>query len=204
MLPDVKICPTALVQMLCASVEPFKKECLGILFGSLPTKNENQFVIAFVQTLGCVHRKGFNEISTNTKSWQRLENFISCLPRPFGYFGDFHSHNEWGTIDPPDEMSMFDIERMRMKNDALEIIIAVSSCRKNPNPWFVDEDGSLRGSFGSKQKMYNFIISAYVLDSNDLDDVQKPKPKKIKIAAPEFIKSFNRALECRSARIRKS
>lgn len=195
MLPSVKIHRAALVQLLCASVEPFKKECLGILFGSLPTKTNNQFIITFVQPIQCVNRKRFTEISANDKSWRRLESFFSQIPGRSRYIGVFHSHTEWGeNSEPSPEMSDRDIVTMQKDGDALWIIISISSCRKTPTVWAVDEDGSLRGSYGGEDDIYNFVISAYVLEPNY---TQKPKPKKIKIIAPEFIKSFNYALEHR-------
>lgn len=203
MLPSVQIYFNALAQMLCASVEPFKKECLGVLFGSLPTKTKNQFIIAFVQPVQCVNRKRFTEIKPNDKSWFRLQDFFSQIPGRSRYLGDFHSHAEWGNLNPSDKMSDQDIVAMQEDSYKLEIIIAISSCAKTPKLWAVEEDGSLCGSFGSKKTMYDFIISAYVLYSDDADDDQKPKPKKIKIATPEFIKSFNRVLERRRARTNK-
>lgn len=203
MLPSVQIYFNALAQMLCASVEPFKKECLGVLFGSLPTKTKNQFIIAFVQPVQCVNRKRFTEIKPNDKSWFRLQDFFSQIPGRSRYLGDFHSHAEWGNLNPSDKMSDQDIVAMQEDSYKLEIIIAISSCAKTPKLWAVEEDGSLCGSFGGDESMYDFVVSAYVLDANELDEAQKPKSKKIKIAAPEFIKSFNRALNRSQTRIRK-
>ncbi len=196
MLPSVKIHRNALAQLLCASVEPFKKECLGILFGSLPTKTNNQFVITYVQPLQCVNRKRFTRVEVPDKRWSRFKKFFSKIPGRSRYIGDFHSHAEWGeNSEPLAEMSKQDIDSMQKDGYALEILISISSCKGRPNLWAVQDDGSLSGSYGNEDYMYDFVISAYVLEPNY---TQKPTPKKIKIIAPEFIKAFNYALDHRS------
>lgn len=194
MLPSVYIRSEALVQMMCASVEPFKKECLGVLFGRMPTKNDNQFIITYVLPLQYVKRIGFSEIATQQKSWRRLENLFFDMPPRFRPIGDFHSHAKWGEQLVSDEMSEQDEKDMRKQENALEIIVSISSRNNRPQLWVTKDNGSLAGSFGSKKRVYDFVISAYMLEPNY---TQKPKPKKIKIIAPEFIKAFNYALEHR-------
>lgn len=189
MTPSVYVCRNALETMIAASVETFKKECFGFVFGRAPTKSRPHFVITSTAPLQCVKRSN-GKIEGHARSERRLKEFFARMPRSSRPLGNFHSHTEWGDTQYGAAMSTADTLSMARENAKIEFIIAISSRKKGKAEWRANDDGSVAGSFGSGRYNYNFSINGYVLEYRD----NEPVPVRIKIIAPEAIRAFNRAM----------
>lgn len=190
MLPTVRIYRDAFETMLSASIETFKKECFGFVFGCAPTKSRQHFIITNVSPLQCSKRSN-GKIEEHARSERRLKKFYECMPRRSRPLGNFHSHTEWGDTRYGAAMSTADILSMAREKAKIEFIIAISSRKKGRAEWYANEDGSISVSFGSGHYNYNFSINGYILEYQE----GQPIPIRIKIVAPETIKALNRALK---------
>lgn len=189
MTPMAYVHRNAFETMIAASIETFKRECFGFVFGRAPTKSRQHFVITHILPLQCSKRYNW-KIEGHARSERRLKKFFALMPRSSRPIGDFHSHTEWGDTQYGATMSTADTLSMARENTKIEFIIAISSRKKGRAEWRANEDGSMAGSFGSGRYNYNFSVNAYVLECRD----NKPIPVRIKIIAPKASRALNRAL----------
>lgn len=178
----------ALETMIRASIETFKRECVGFVFGREPTKTRNTFIITTAVPLQCVRRL-HTKLRVLTRGERRLSEFFSHMPKGSQPLGDFHSHTERAGVPYTPEMSEIDIEDMKQCQSKIEFIIGITSRKRGVSEWRVNGDGSVTGSFGSGRYNYNFDIRAYIPNKEEEKD-----PQQIKIVAPEAIRAFNRTL----------
>lgn len=179
--------------MIAASIETFKRECFGAVFGRAPTKSRQHFIVTNVSPLQCPKR--FNgRIEGHARSERRLKKFFALMPRLSRPIGNFHSHTEWGDTHYKATMSVSDLLSMANEGASIEFIIAISSRKKGRAEWRAHDDGSVTGSFGSGRYNNNFSVNAYILAYHDNALI----PVRIKIIAPEAIRALNRALGYRA------
>ncbi|OGN00126.1 MAG: hypothetical protein A3B91_01785 [Candidatus Yanofskybacteria bacterium RIFCSPHIGHO2_02_FULL_41_29] len=179
------------LNMLLAAVDPFKKECLGYIFGKKPTKKRNSFIVINAIPAQLVKRRLNSEIEQSEAGFTRMDKLFSNFYSLYPVIGDFHSHPEWGLHKGSSHVSQKDIEGMRkeMKKISLWVVISISSrMREKVVFWQCQDDGGVRGSLGR----YLFEIKAYCMSGNGRPSEQKPIP--LTIYAPTAIKALNRAL----------
>lgn len=189
-MPVVYVHPRAFETMIRASIEPFKKECLGHIFGREYKKPRPYFIITDASPLQSVKTKN-QEVEATKRSDLRLRDFFSRMPthaRPIGYF---HSHTEYGNVAFSAEMSEHDKEDMMREKSKLEFIIAISSRKRGAVPWNQQPEGNIKGSFSGARYNYNLDIHAYIPALEE----DAPSAVRIKIVAPRAVEEFNRALK---------
>lgn len=179
--PGLHIQRGAFLGMVISSVETFKRECLGYVFGYKPTAGRENYLITSVHNIAMVSKRKNAEIEENERSRKRLTGLFEAAPALYRYLGDFHSHPEWGTAKGVAELSEQDIKNMLDNKKSFEIVIAVNSRKKGQVPWEVLADGGIRGSLDK----FNFHMAAFTLDAD-------AKPVQLKITAPAALKALNR------------
>lgn len=187
MAPTVYAHRHAFETMLEASVEMFKRECYGLLFGAMPSKSRPYFIITRAQSMQSL-KKLHTGVLKHAQSERRLEEFFSRMPRPSQPIGSFHSHTERADILYAPEMSTDDIKDMTQCRFKIAFIIGITSRKKGISEWRANDDDGVTGSFGGGRYNYNFDIRAYI-PGQEQEGVSQ-----IKIVAPEAIRAFNRAL----------
>lgn len=187
MLPTVHIRKEAFLEILWASMETFKSECLGFLWGRSPTVNFNRFLISDAVPFQSVRRRKNTEVEQSKRGERRLQELMQGVRgSTVKLLGYFHSHPEWGNAKPWSEMSEFDIKEMQKSGDQIEIIVSISSRKKGVLSWTLFPDGNVRGSFNK----FTLDFNAYTLflDNNK----KKGVPKRLQIVAPAALKFLNR------------
>lgn len=141
---------SALLSILCATVETFKKECFLILLGH---QKKDNFIIEHAVAIQTAKRKFTDvEITSREKLVLMLSEFFFKNSQPIG---DCHSHTEFGKGRPNVTPSKQD-EWTSKKNEAY-VIVGISAKRKIQQ-WKKIKDGGIIGSIGR----YKFEIKAYV------------------------------------------
>lgn len=184
-LPVVHLKPEVFFELTRTSVETFKKECIGFVYGRSPTRDHNRFLVTHLGPFQCVSNRSNTEIGESTGK-KRMEQFFTKVPLRFNPIGLFHSHASWGKRKPQAAFSSVDEEDMIKSQTRLELLVAISSRKKGKSVWQSLPDGDIRGSLGG----YDFEIAAYTLVS----DCDGSHPEKITIIAPEAMRLINRAL----------
>lgn len=140
------------MDLLLASVEVYKKECLGYLLGY---KLDDRFIVehAFcLQSASRRHKGVALDMKYQKKIGQVLEKFHRVQ-----IVGDFHSHTQYGDSKGRPVPSPEDIQSMRENH--IYFIVAINNNMKTMG-WGETRDGSLSGSVGN----YSFKISAYYMN----------------------------------------
>lgn len=189
MTPVVYVRRNAFWAMIVTSVEMFKRECFGLLFGSTPSKSRHHFIITKVHS-SQYPKKLHTGVLEHARSERRLKEFFLRMPHSSQPIGSFHSHTERAGIPYVPEMSETDIQDTERRQSKIECIIGITSRKKGTAEWRANDDGSITGSCGSGRYNYNFNVNAYILEYRD----NKPVPVRIKIIAPQAIRALNRAL----------
>lgn len=187
---SVRIHRHAFETMVWASIEMFKKECCGMLFGMVPVLPQKNFVIVAASSNQRL-KKMHAGVTEHVRSERRLQSFFAAMPRGSRPIGRFHSHTEWGRTRYRGTMSLADIMSTAREEMNIECIIEMHTRKRGVRRWHVHANGSIHGSFYDRRDNYNFVIHAYTLEYKD---GKLPKPKHIKIIAPEAIHALNRAL----------
>jgi len=81
---------SALLSIILASVETFKKECLLILLGKWGKRG---FIVEHAAHMENTRRKS-TEVDPEQKAWNRINSVASCLFKNIKILGDCHSHTE--------------------------------------------------------------------------------------------------------------
>ena len=174
------------LEMILASVETFKRECFGYVFGYKPTKKRNSYVITSVMPVQLIKKRHNRAIEQSNLS---VKNMISCLykyPTLFPVIGDFHSHPEWGSHKRIPRLSEGDITDMVKSRSPLGVVIKISSINKERILWQRGSDGGVKGSLGD----YKFHLNVCRIIENEGGFTDEC----LIVNAPAAIKSMNRAL----------
>lgn len=182
--PTVHIRHEAFLNMLLSSIETFRRECLGIVFGYALTKTRSHFLVTNAIPLQCVRVRLNTGVEPSKRSDQRLRELFANSGRVFRRLGEFHSHAEWGKYKGLAELSEIDIKDMKEAKHSLEFVVAVASRKKGFLSWEVQPDGGVKGSLGG----FNFHLNVYAL----LDEDEELEPQKLQIVAPLTLKALNR------------
>ncbi len=206
-LPSVRIEHSALLHMLLAAVEVYNRECLGDLYGEMPTARKNQYVIQSAVPLQAVHRRTSTKAFQSKRSFDRLHRFRNDSGLGRKLIGDFHSHPFIRKRPHPIGLSDIDIASMKSDLTAQEklsqqngdvlrsrdwylgLVVSISPRGKNILPWRVLAQGTrLRGTLGR----YRFHISVYRL-IRETDE--EPKAVALSLMFPStLLRSLNRRI----------
>lgn len=183
--PIVYIEKEPFLNMLSASIETFKRECVGYIFGHKPSRKRNSFIITNAANIQLAKKRKNSEVVQSQLSKKNCEDLFKKYPSLFKVIGDFHSHPEWGKhkgVAMPSETDIKNIER-----GEISIIIAISTINKDRILWQNNNEGGVKGSLGN----YRFDLNVFRI-------VQKKDGSKAEeclvINAPTAVKSLNRAL----------
>ncbi len=183
--PYVYIEKEPLLDMVLASIETFRRECLGLLFGRTPSRTRNYFHITNTVNIQMVRKRKNKEIEQNKTSAEKIREVCSQYPNLYPLIGDFHSHPEWGRCRREATMSDADLEDMRKRREELKVclVIKVSLINKERVVWEPVGGGGIRGSLAK----YKFHINAIRLIGDDKEEI-------LEIRAPSAIKALNKAI----------
>lgn len=181
--PIVYIEREPFLNMILASVETFRRECLGLVFGTVPTRYKNYFYISNVIAIQLAKKRKNSEVDQSRGSKDRMEEVCSKYPCLYRQIGDFHSHPERAGFMIFPILSDADIQDMIRQNLPLAIVIKISSINKDRILWEHSKDGGLRGSLGR----YKFHINAIRLINGN-------KQQCLVIDAKAAVKVLNRSL----------
>lgn len=185
--PVVYIEKEPLLMMLLASIETFKRECLGYIFGYQPTKARNSFVITNAAAVQLAIKRKNSEVKQSLLSAKNINGCCEKYPSLFRVIGDFHSHPEWGRHKGSAIPSKKDIKGMIDEKIKIAVIIAISSVNKERILWQSASDGGIKGSLGKYK--FHINICRIVKDGDG-----KPIAELLNIQASAAIQSLNRAL----------
>ena len=183
--PIVYIEKEPFLDILLASVETFKRECVGYIFGYKPSRKRNSFIITNAVNIQLAKKRKNSEVIQSQLSKKNCEDLFNSYPSMFKVIGDFHSHPEWGRhkgVAMPSEIDIKNIEQ-----GEISIIIAISTMNKERVLWQNNNDGGVNGSLSN----YKFCLNVFRIVKNK--DGSK-KEECLSIHAPAAIKSLNRAL----------
>ena len=182
--PVVYIEKEPFLNMVLASVETFKRECVGYIFGHKPTRERNSFVIISTAAIKLAKKRKNSEVEQTQLSGKSIDDCFKKYPSLFRVIGDFHSHPEWGSCKGWALPTKRDLKNM--EKEELSVIIAISSINKDRILWQSASDGGIRGSL-SKYK-FHFNVFRLVKKGGKLEE------ELLIVQAPAAIKALNRAL----------
>jgi proteasome lid subunit RPN8/RPN11 len=186
-VPEVYIEKEPFLIMLLASIETFKRECLGYIFGHGPIKGRNSFIISNAIAVQLAHKRRNVSIEQSQLSLRNMGECFIKYPGLYSVLGDFHSHPEWGSHKREPYLSDGDIEEMLTSKYPLAIVIKISSINKDRLIWQSASDGGVKGSLGK----HKFHINVFRIG---IDKNNKWSGECLTIQTPAAIKSLNRAL----------
>lgn len=173
--------------IILASIETFKRECLGYIFGYKPTNKRNSFVITNAIAIQLAQKRKNSEVEQSKLSARNIDGCCEKYPTLFRGIGIFHSHPEWGKHKGSADLSKRDIKAMVKEDIPISIIMAISSINKDRVLWQSSSDGGIKGSLGK----YKFHIKVHRIVKNGDG---KSVPQALVVRAPGAIKLLNRAL----------
>ncbi len=169
--------------MILSAVESFRRECLGLLRGSLPSRRRNYFVITDVVAIQLAKKRKNKEVDQSQGGKKRMNKIFNRYPKLYGVIGDFHSHPEWGQYRRETAPSDDDIAEMIREKIPLGVIINISILNKERILWHTCSDGGVKGSLGD----YKLHIRVFRILPNG-------KEQSLQIEAAPALKALNRAL----------
>lgn len=195
-VPTVYIEREPLVAMLCAAVEVYPRECLGLVFGRKSSRRTLRHVITNVLNCAALTRHTTAEVVQSKRAGKRLYAFIDAAERLFPYIGYYHSHTEktlrWQQFG-------FSHQDARTMSDADQfgIVLTVHPRTSRRLRWCIRSSHTrLRGSLGA----FDFHLTAHALvrdaEGNcEKDDEGNWKTQRLPIAvAPQTLRALNRSL----------
>jgi len=185
--PTVYIEEEPFFTMVLSSVETFKRECFGYIFGRKPSRTRNNFIITSAVAVQLAKKRRNKEIEQSKLSERNMKEFFKKYPAIFPVIGDFHSHPEWGSHKREPTLSSTDMKDMLRGGCPLSVVIKISSINKDRILWQGTAEGGIRGSLG-KYKFHINILRVTKEGNGDL------KEECFFIQAPAALKSLNRAL----------
>lgn len=179
----VRLSRDAFFGLLISAVDPFKRECTGILFGKTPVCHCPFYSISFVHGNEHAHR-WFDAALPYDRADKRIYGLCQAMPGTFSKIvGRFHSHPEYGKKRFHSVATEGDAEHMHAYKIGLEIVVQISLRMDDKSGrWWMRSDGGIQGSLGK----YNFSLAAYVFDTPDAE-----KPKRVPIIAPKVLHKLN-------------
>lgn len=185
--PTVYIEKEPFLVMILASVETFKRECFGYVFGRRPSRTRNSFIITTAVAVQLAQRRRNMEVEQSKSSKKKMKDCFKKYPAIFPIIGDFHSHPEWGPHKREPGLSDMDIKDLVREGHLLSIVIKISSINKERILWQGTADGGIKGSLGK----YKFHINVLRV----VKDVSgKLREECFFVQAPAALRSLNRAL----------
>lgn len=186
-LPTVYIEREPFVNMVLASIETFKRECFGYVFGYKPNSRSNSFVITNVIAVQLAKKRKNTEIDQSKGSFDHMWECFNKYPHVYPLIGDFHSHPGWGKHHRSAEFSETDMNDMAKKNLGIGVVIKISSINKERILWESIPGGGVKGSLAG----YKFHINVCrVVKDEGGNNVGECLP----VDAHAAIKALNRAL----------
>ena len=185
--PVVYIEKEPFLEMILASIETFKRESFGYIFGYKPSKTRNSYVITNTAAVQLARKRRNSEIEQSKLGERNMKNCFSQYPTLFRVIGDFHSHPEWGSHKGDPRLSEADIADMVKTGYPLGIVIKISLVNKERILWQRASDGGIKGSLGNYKFHINVCRVVKDREDNWTDECMI-------IQAPAAIKSLNRAL----------
>ena len=185
--PTVYIEREPLLNMILAAVEPFKRECLGHIFGRKPNSKRNSYVITHANAVQCVGRRLNLEVSQAPLALKRVRQLFAENPGLYPVLGDFHSHPEWGGHKRLVAMSDTDIADTIKEQFDLAIVIGISTRKRDRVRWEYLVDGGIRGSVG------NFVLRFNVFRL--IEKKGKQVPQRLQVIAPSALRLLNRQIK---------
>lgn len=185
-LPVVYVEKEPFLTIVLSSIETFKRECFGFIFGHKPSKTRNSFIITNAVTVQLAKKRRNTEVDQSKLSEKKMKECFEKYPAIFPVIGDFHSHPEWGPYKREPGLSEEDMKDMIRTGYPLSIVIKISSVNKERILWESAADGGIRGSLGK----YKFHINIL----RTIRDGGKLKEELFLVRAPAALRSLNRAL----------
>lgn len=146
----------ALDIMLLSSVEKYKSEVIGLLFGQF-RPSQSKILVSFVLPL-VTAKTSPAKADYNEQRIKRVLNLFSNLRNQNRRFlGFYHSHPQFGDNKGVPKMSKDDIESFSLTPEAeIEVIIAINNYQRKVT-WESRRDGTLSGTIDE----YFFKIAGY-------------------------------------------
>jgi len=173
--------------LVLSSVETFKRECFGYIFGLKPSRTRNSYVITSAVAVQLAKKRRNKEIEQSKLSEKSMKKCFEKYPAIFPVIGDFHSHPEWGSHKREPGLSHTDMKDMIRTGYPLSVVIKISSINKERILWQGTADGGVKGSLGK----YKFHINILKVVKDEHGEL---KEERFFIQAPAALRSLNRAL----------
>ena len=181
--PYVYIEQEPFVNMVLASIETFRRECFGLVFGTMPSRSNNFYHVTNAVAIQLAKKRVNKEIEQSKMSKKRMMAIIRKYGQIYPLLGDFHSHPEWGLYRREPNMSDSDLRDMRKENFDIGIVLKIQLINKERNIWESAPDGGIRGSIGD----YKIHLNTVRLDEDGEEEV-------LQIKASAAVKALNRAI----------
>lgn len=164
----VELSKIAFLGILASALETYKRETIGLLFGS-KSKKIIRVKLAFPPQTA---KRFFARAEITSKAEKRLISIFQNFAH-MKLLGFFHSHPEWGDIMGETKLSEDDINSLEVGE--IEIVISINKTKRNYE-WHYNLDKTLSGTVDH----YFFKMACY-LKSLKKNSQIKMTPLKIKI-----------------------
>lgn len=151
----VELSKIAFLGILASTLETYKKESIGLLFGS-KSKKIIKVKLAFPPQTA---KRFFARAEIDTKAEKRLISIFQNFAH-MKLLGFFHSHPEWGDIMGEIKLSEEDINSLQ--NGEIGIVITINKTKRN-HEWHYNIDKTLSGTVDH----YFFKIACYLKTLNE-------------------------------------
>lgn len=145
----------AFLEILAASLEAYKKESIGLLFG-LKRKNSIIVKLSFPPQTA---KRFYARAEIGKKAEQRLISIFKKFAK-MKLLGFFHSHPEYGDVQGETKLSEEDINSLA--NGEIGIVIAINKTRRNMT-WKRNIDETISGTVDH----YFFKMACYLKIDNE-------------------------------------
>jgi hypothetical protein len=150
---DVHLEEAALLGMLVASAEVYKKECYGVLLGY---RLSDRFIVSGALPYQSADRKS-SEVFLRPGRRKVVESVLRNIPK-YRVLGEFHSHPMFG--DKRATIRLGPLDAVDMGGKDVQILVAINDRTRNQK-WREKADGSISGTFGE----HHLNIGAYYYPS---------------------------------------
>ncbi len=141
----------ALVGMILASAEVYRRECYGLLVGRARAGGTRVEGAIAYQTA----ERTFSGVSLCERPNRVIQDIVNRFPRhKHAYIGEFHSHPDYGGRDGIVGLTAADVAGVGP--DEIQVVIAIHRRRRHVR-WSTRRDGTLSGTLGD----YHFKIGGY-------------------------------------------
>ncbi len=136
---EIVLSDRAFVGIVLSSVEVFKRECLGALFG---VQSRGQIFVELAIPFQSAERT-FSEVRPNLKREKKINEMIPKLIA-IEKIGYFHSHPQFGDVKGITALSYTD--KSSMIETEIEIVVAINKSARNV--WWRESNKELIGGLG--------------------------------------------------------